>query len=187
MKKRILVVLRSSRALRVAAGAVLGLVVTALPEGLAAQRAVSLGVGGGVTTPQDDLEQSTDGGLHGMATLRVGVPVIPVHLRGDVMLGKLDGSPVGGGDFEFTHASVNVGYDILPLAVVNVYAIAGAGYYWTKLGGDAERDRSGGWNAGGGVRLNLGALRLFAEARYHSIDADGVDVKLVPVTVGLMF
>ena len=152
-----------------------------------AQRAVSLGVGAGLTMPQSDLKQATDQGYHGMATLRIGFPVLPVHLRGDVMHGKLDGSPTGGGDLQFTHASVNVGYDIIPLAVFSVYAIAGAGYYWTKLDGADDRERHGGWNAGGGVRLSLGALRLFGEARYHSIDADGVEVRVVPVTVGIMF
>lgn len=154
---------------------------------LAAQSPVSLGVGAGFTMPRDDLEQSLDRGIHGLATLRIGVPVVPIHLRGDVMHGKLGASTSGVGDLELTSASVNVGYDVLPLAVISVYAIAGVGYYWAKFADASDRERFGGWNAGAGVRLNLGALKLFGEARYHAIDANGTDARVIPVTFGVMF
>lgn len=153
-----------------------------------AQSPLSLGVGAGVTMPRDDLGARTDRGYHGMVTLRLGVPLVPIHLRGDVMHGRLDGAPGGTGDLQVTSASLSVGYDVLPLAVVSVYAIAGAGYYWTKLdnpGGD--RERHGGWNAGAGVRLSLGSLQLFGEARYHAINVESGDAHMVPVTVGIMF
>jgi opacity protein-like surface antigen len=156
------------------------------PEGRA-QSPVSLGVGAGVTVPRDDLEASTDRGYHGMATLRVGVPLFPVHLRADVTHGQLGGVGAAS-DLQVTSASVNVGYDVIPLAVVSVYVVGGAGYYWTKLDqAGAARVRNAGWNAGAGARVSLGALRLFAEARYHAITVDSGDAHLVPVTVGIMF
>jgi opacity protein-like surface antigen len=155
---------------------------------LAAQSPVSLGIGGGVTLPRDDLEATTDRGYHGMATLRVGLPLLPVHLRADLMHGQLAGSPDPAGDLQITSGTVNVGYDVVPLAVVSVYVVGGAGYYWTKLNeSGAERARHGGWNAGAGLRVSLGALRLFAEARYHAIRVDGGDAHVVPVTIGIMF
>jgi len=153
-----------------------------------AQSPISLGVGAGVTVPRNDLEAITDRGYHGMATLRVGLPLLPVHLRGDVMHGQLAGTSSGAGDLQVTSASVNVGYDVIPLAVFSVYAIAGAGYYWTKLDDPAgDRVRTGGWNAGAGVRISLGPVRLFGEARYHVINVDSGDAHVVPVTVGIMF
>lgn len=167
-----------------------GALVAALGTGpaLAAQSPISLGIGGGVTLPRDDLEATTDRGYHGMATLRLGLPLLPVHLRADLMHGQLAGAPDPAGDLQITSGTVNVGYDVVPLAVLSVYVVGGAGYYWTKLDeSGAERERNGGWNAGAGLRLSLGALRLFAEARYHAIRVDGGDAHVVPVTIGIMF
>lgn len=170
----------------VAAGAFVAALVTV--PALVAQSPISLGVGGGVTWPRDDLEATTDRGYHGMATLRLGLPLLPVHLRADLMHGQLAGAPDPASDLQITSGTVNVGYDVVPLAVVSVYVVGGAGYYWTKLDeSGAERERNGGWNAGAGVRLSLGALRLFAEARYHAIRVADGDAHVVPVTIGIMF
>ena len=40
-----------------------------------------------------------------------GVPLVPVHLRADVMHGQLAGAP-GGADVQITAATVNAGYDV---------------------------------------------------------------------------
>ena len=123
-----------------------------------------------------------------MATLRVGAPLVPVHLRADVMHGQLGGASGGAGDLQITSATLNLGYDVIPLAVFSVYAVAGGGYYWTKLDvSGADRVRNTGWNAGAGVRVSLGALRLFAEARYHAIQVDSGNARVIPVTFGIMF
>lgn len=172
---------------RIVATAALWVALAMGSAALEAQSPVSLGVGAGVTMPRDDLESSTDRGYHGMATLRLGVPLVPVHLRADLMHGQLGGVS-GAGDVQITSATLNVGYDVIPLAVFSVYAVAGGGYYWTKLDvPGADRVRNSGWNAGAGVRLSLGAVRLFAEARYHAIQVDNGNARVVPVTFGLMF
>jgi opacity protein-like surface antigen len=79
---------------------------------------------------------------------------------------------------------------------VQPYAVAGGGAY------NIDVDRRGlvategynntefGWNAGGGVAFPLGKTNVFVEARYHSINTEGPDterIKLVPVTVGIVF
>lgn len=153
-----------------------------------AQSPISLGVGAGITMPRDDLESTADRGYHGLATLRLGLPLVPVHLRVDGMYGQLPAASSVGSDLQFTSATVNLGYDVIPLAVFSAYVVGGAGYYWTKLDvSGADRVRNSGWNAGAGVRLSLGALRLFAEARYHAISVASGDARVIPVTVGVMF
>jgi hypothetical protein len=140
-----------------------------------------------VTVPHDRLDASTERGFHGMASVRLGVPLAPVHLRVDGMLARLGGFS-GAGDLDVAAATVNVGYDLLPLPVAAVYAVGGAGYYWTKRSdADAARVRSTGWNAGAGLRLSLGGLRLFGEARYHAVRTDEGGTHFMPFTVGVIF
>jgi hypothetical protein len=154
-----------------------------------AQGPIALGIGGGVTVPRDRLETTTERGYHGLLTLRLGVPLIPVHARLDAMHARFGAGPLSeDGRFDVSAVSANLGYDVVPLAVASVYVVAGAGYYWTSWEATgAERLRRAGWNAGLGVRLSLGGTQLFGEARYHSIRADGGEVHVVPLTVGLFF
>jgi hypothetical protein len=65
---------------------------------------------------------------------------------------------------------------------IRPYVIAGAGIY-------ADGGTDVGINAGAGANFPLGnsPARLFAEARFHAIFAEGNTVTQVPITVGLMF
>lgn len=154
----------------------------------AAQLPLSLGVGGGLAIPQGDLSNAVDNGFHGMATLRAGVPLVPVHLRVDGMYAQLGAGTAGSADLEVMAATANLGYDVVPLGLASLYVVGGGGYYWLKADvPGAEREGQAGWNAGAGVRFSLMAMRLFAEARYHAVNVEGGNVRLIPVTVGLSF
>lgn len=175
---------RARRAVSVCAALAL---VSAGAPAAAQLRPVSLGLAGGATMPSGDLEGSLERGYHGLATVRVGLPVLPVHLRADAMHGQLGAKSATGSDFRVTSVSGNLGYDVAPLGPVALYAIGGAGYYWMDDAASGDRTRHTGWNAGAGVRVSLGALRLFAEARYHATRSSSGEVRFIPVTVGILF
>src|SRR5690606_38143442 len=84
---------------------------------------------------------------------------------------------------------VNVLLD-MPLVVIKPYIIAGVGYYDVSFDSDlAEDDASNaefGFTGGAGVRLGLGRLGVFAEARALRIGGDA-DLSTVPVLVGITF
>jgi len=120
--------------------------------------------------------------------LRVGFPVIPLHVRADVVHGQLAAKSPGGTDLRLTSVSGNLGYDIVPLGLAAVYAVGGAGYYWTDDANGGARSRAAGWNAGAGIRLSLGSVRLFGEARYHATRTGaGDDARFIPVSIGVLF
>lgn len=152
------------------------------------QSPISLGLGGGVTLPTGALETHLERGYHGMATVRLGVPLVPVHLRADATYGLMADRSAAGNDLLVASATGNLGYDVVPLGLAAVYVVGGGGYYWTEVEAvGATRVGNLGWNAGAGFRVSLGGLRLFAEARYHTVKLDGGDAHFVPVTVGLFF
>ena len=65
---------------------------------------------------------------------------------------------------------------------IRPYVIGGAGIY-------ADGGTDFGINAGAGANFPLGntPARLFAEARFHAIFAEGNTITQLPITVGLMF
>lgn len=184
--------MRSSKRRRRPAGRdalVLAVVVMfGLAPAAAAQSPMSLGLGGGMTLPTGELETRLQRGYHGLATLRLGVPLVPVHLRADASYGLLSDRSGAGNDLMVAAVTGNVGYDVVPLGLAAVYVVGGGGYYWTEAEAVGER-RAGnvGWNAGAGFRVSLGALRLFAEARYHTVKLEAGDAHFIPVTVGIFF
>jgi hypothetical protein len=154
-----------------------------------AQMPVSFGVGGGLTLPSGDLADATDNGYHGMVTLRAGLPMLPVHLRIDGSYSRL---PMAAGfgidDISTIGAIAALGYDVVPVGPGRLYALAGAGHYWSKAEvPNAERVGDFGWNAGAGVRMNLLAAKMFIEGRYHSVSTEGGKMTMMPITVGLSF
>lgn len=154
----------------------------------AAQSPISLGLGGGMTLPTGELETRLERGYHGLATLRLGVPLVPVHLRADASYGLMSDRSEAGNGLMVTAITGNLGYDVVPLGLAAVYVVGGGGYYWTEMeAAGAARAGNVGWNAGAGFRVSLGALRLFAETRYHTVRLDGGDAHFIPVTVGIFF
>ena len=118
-----------------------------------AQTGLSLwaGVGGsreaGVSTFPKDAKQ-----LGAQLTL----PVLPLALRADALLigTKLDAD----------NLSYNVnGVAVLPLPIVQPYAIAGRGRYVIA----PEAPKEMGWNYGAGVRVGVARLGAFLEVRRH--------------------
>jgi hypothetical protein len=146
---------------------------------LCAQRAVSLGVGGGVSFPTGSLGDGT--GWNALGTLALGLPMLPMGLRLDGAHSRFDAD----GGRSLTSATLNLTYRLpTPGSPVSPYLIAGMGGYHTDCDGAAACSTGTrlGWNAGAGTKVRVLGLRTFAEARYHSARA-----RVLPVTFGVTF
>jgi hypothetical protein len=160
---------------------------TALAAPSSAQ--VSFGVAGGPSAPAGSLSDIVDPGLHGGLVLGLGLPLLPVSVRGDLMAQRLPRS--GGGDaFNLLWAAVNGRLDLLPVPLLAAYVTAGAGLYSSTFDVDpvaaTSRATDTGLNAGVGAELNLLVGRPFVEIRYHRVLSDPARA-FIPITIGIMF
>mgnify|MGYP002778365953 CR=1 FL=1 len=193
--------MRSLRTLTVAALAATAL----LARPVHAQ--VSLGLGGGYTSPSGDLADFQKQGWNLLGSLQVGVPIVPLQFRGDLQYNSLSGNDFdvsnsirATGEARIISATANAVWNIVPLGPVKPYLIGGAGYYTSNfslenVGGTFDRDtRKFGYNYGVGVKVGLIGLAGFIEARMHTIP-DGLDTgggavrtsRYIPITVGIFF
>ena len=159
---------------RVVTGVFLAVLAVGTP-GLAAGQGVVFGAGVG---PTFSLESGGGTDFHVMGTLRFG------REEGDPVSFRVDGMVQFADDNLFIGTG-NVMYNFSTStdARFRPYVIGGAGIY-------ADGGTDFGINAGAGAILPLGVgdspARLFAEARYHAIFADGT-VNMLPITVGIAF
>lgn len=169
---------------------------------------VSLGLGGGYTSPSGDLGDFQKQGWNLLGTLQLGLPLMPVALRGDLQYNSLSGRDfdvsnsirASAGEARIISATANAVWNIIPLGPVKPYLIGGAGYYSSNfslddVSGTFARDtRKFGYNYGVGVKVGLIGLSGFVEARMHNIP-DGLDTgggavrtsRYIPITVGIFF
>lgn len=167
--------------------AVITVMLHALPSSGTAQ--VRLGVGGGPVTPVGSLADVTNAGFHGGVVLELGVPLLPVSLRGDLMLQRLPGT----GDvpnLNEVYATANARFGVLPIPLVSAYFTGGVGMYSSSWDADpaatTSRTTDVGVNVGIGGSANLIVVRPFIEARLHRVFGDNAR-SFVPVTVGVYF
>ena len=137
----------SCRALCIAAGVAL------LPAAARAQSGLSVWAGLGYASTEGNV---TLGKSAKQIGLQVGLPVIPLAIRGDVLL--------FGGKYEFDALSFDANAVLqLRTRLIQPYAILGVGRYATSL-----TSRRSGSNYGAGARVGLGRLGFFAEIRRHA-------------------
>jgi hypothetical protein len=145
-----------------------------------------LGIGGGVTLPQGDLNAGTNQGWHALGSLMFGSPMQPMGLRVDVHHTRLPFTGALDGNSSVTSATLNLSYRLLrATAQVSPYVIAGLGAYRTACSDDlCEAQIRYGWNAGGGFLFRVAGLQAFLEGRFHRTTIRGEDVHFFPVTLG---
>ncbi len=178
------------------AGVGVALAVAAAP----AQGQVAFGIAAGATIPSASLNDRSNLGYNGLATLQLGVPMFPLQFRADLQYNSFGGKDFGNAvtnafnqaDTRVIGGSINAVLNLLP-GPIKPYVIGGVGYYDTKLQG-TESTRKVGYNYGGGVKFGLTGASIFVEARMHQINDATFDVgggrttaKFIPVTVGIMF
>lgn len=113
---------------------------------------VGVGVGGGVGDRNKDESGS---GVHGAGYVQLHVPVIPIALRGDLLVAKT----VNNGNALAVMADAVY---LAPIPVVSPYALAGYGSYGVGKDGTTK-----GWNAGVGVRVRTPVIAFYVEGRRH--------------------
>ncbi len=178
------------------AGVSLALGVAAMP----AHAQIAFGLAGGATTPSGSLNDRQNLGYNGLATLQLGLPLLPIQVRADLQYNGFGGKNFGGAvnnafnnaDTRVISGSINGVLNLLP-GPIKPYVIGGIGYYDTQLQGTSST-RKVGYNYGGGVKFGLTGASLFVEARMHQINDATFSVgggrataKFIPVTVGIMF
>jgi hypothetical protein len=163
---------------------------------LQAQRPISLGIGGGLSLPQGDVDDQVNTGWNGLVTAALGSPMQPLGLRLDVAYNRFGFSDevntaLGSeGHFTVGSATLNVTYR-LPKATwqVSPYLLWGIGAYRTEcsLGPGCESRVRYGWNYGLGANFYFLGFRNFIEIRGHRTKSRTSDVHYFPVTIGIMF
>jgi hypothetical protein len=169
--------------------------IAAAPTTLSAQISTGLSLAGGISLPKGEGSSDIESGFNGAVGLNIGAPLLPVGFR-------LEGAYNG---WNAKSASVPAGYTassniISGTANATVglglpYVIAGLGYYRMKseLKGATpltDTQSSLGYNVGAGVRIPLGMMTTFVEARYHKMAGDkakGADASFIPITFGIQF
>ena len=84
------------------------------------------------------------------------------------------------------------------MSSIRPYLIGGVGVYHRRVAQNVsgtvqefrdlrETDNDVGFNGGAGLRLSLGGLSTFVEARYHAVATKPDRTTFVPVTVGISF
>lgn len=170
---------------------------------------ISIGISGGVSVPMGNLSNGINGstgvntGYNITGSLAIGLPLIPLGLRGDVSYNRFGtknlafphpsgtGSGSYNADASVIGVTANAVYSLpLPEPIVKPYLIGGVGVYDVRISpttGSSSSKSSFGFNIGAGVTIPLVAFNAFVEARYHHVDQSGGGVSFVPITVGVMF
>ena len=174
----------------------LGAALLAAPTTLAAQRPISIGVGGGVSVPVGDLHDATTTGWHALGTLALGSLMHPIGLRLDAAYARFpfddEAQELLGeeGSQSVLSATLNASYR-LPMtnSPLSPYVISGLGAYRTECSIDpgCEATTRFGWNVGLGTKLYVLGFRSMLEARYHRTRRGDASVHYVPVTFALLF
>ncbi len=168
------------------ASAPLALAVVLTPAPVHAQMgALALGAAVGHTAISGDRGPDFKSGLHVEGLADLSVPLVPIGLRGELAYDKLDATTSGNPALEVASAVANATFS-LPFPLLHPYAIGGIGYYSANSSLSGSRQGKAGWNGGIGVELKLPVIRVFAEARYHSIGFNGGHVNLIPLSLGLI-
>ena len=203
--------MRRSSSLPILAGAIAAL---ALPAAAAAQApGIGIGIAAGQNIPTADFADAAQAGLvlNGFVELRTAGAL---GLRGSLFWSRSDMDnplirdqdgvtlPEGpdynvSGDVDLVGASADITYGASG-GVIRPYLIGGIGVYRRRVSQDIEgavdefrslRDSETdvGFNGGLGVRLSLGGLAAFAEARYYSVSTQPDRTNFIPITVGVAF
>jgi hypothetical protein len=161
----------------------LGSIVASSP--VAAQRPrISLGVGG--VKPTGDYGAFDNMGWNVLGALEIGLPKSPLAVRADVVYGQTthQGGSLFTGSTKLSGVSADAVYHI-GAPMLKLYLLAGAGYYRVAIDGVSETKPS--FNAGTGLSLGVGPMKVFGEARFITVRTSGSAVNFFPVNVGLTF
>jgi hypothetical protein len=143
---------------------------------------VRLMAGGGLSTPIGDFGDAAEAGWHLTGGMQLGVPTIPIALRGDGAyhsFGQASSAP----SVDMLGGTLSLVFNLPGVGLVP-YLLGGVGAYRTTVEGfDAVSDN--GFHAAFGV--NIGAIGFggFGEVRFVNINQSVGDARFVTATLGL--
>lgn len=144
---------------------------------------VRFGVGAGPTFSLED-NGGTDFHILGTAAFG-GSAEKPIGFRADGMWDFADG-----GSLLIGTGNVVYNFSVSDETKFRPYLIGGAGVYYFNPDEDIfDSSTDFGINAGAGftVPVGSGSMKLFGEARFHTIFTDDESTSILPVTLGVMF
>ncbi|HEY0972265.1 MAG TPA: outer membrane beta-barrel protein [Gemmatimonadales bacterium] len=203
--------MRLSRSIPIVTGLAAALL---FPAAAAAQApGIGFGIAAGQNIPTADYADAAQAGLvlNGFLELRTGSPLA---VRGSLFWSRSDMDnplirdrdgvtlPEGvdydvRGDVDLIGASADVTLGATD-GVIRPYVVGGVGAFRRRVSQDIdgavaefrslrESETDIGFNGGVGLRIALGGLAVFAEARYYSVSTKPDRTNFVPVTVGVAF
>jgi len=149
---------------------------------------ISLGAAAGVTSPSGDVSANFNSGYRFQGLADLSLPLVPIGFRGEIAYDQVPARGSTPGPLKIASGVVNATFSV-PFPVLHPYAIGGVGYYLHNgSAGIGSREGRVGFNGGVGVELKLPVIRLFGEARYHTISySSGKRVAMIPLTLGIIF
>ena len=157
----------------------------AVAQDAASMRAMRFGVEGGLSMPTGDV-----GDFLGMGFLIGGLMDImpanwPVAIRAnlDYQRWGYDEDVADGESSSMISVTGDAMFAIPTTSGIRPYVLGGLGIYRTDCSFECDASNDLGFNFGGGLNFNLGALDTHVEARYHSVD----DSSFIPVVFGIRF
>ena len=158
-------------------------------QSVAAQRPLTLSLGGGASVPLGRFADGASVGWHALASIGWSTLMQPIGVRVDAQHNRFT-AKAAGPDQAVTSATLNLSYR-LPMtnSPLSPYLIAGGGAYRFECfgGTDCGSDTRVGWNAGLGTKFAAFRLKGFVEARWHAVNSDAGNVRFVPLTFALTF
>jgi hypothetical protein len=142
---------------------------------------------GGVK-PSGDYGSFDNMGWNVLGALEVGLPKSPLAVRADFLYSQTthQGGSLLTGNTKLSGVSADAVYHVgARMVPIKLYLLAGAGYYHVDVDGASETKPS--FNAGTGVQLGVGPMKLFGEVRFITVRTSGSPLNFVPVNVGLTF
>lgn len=165
----------------------LALACLALPRPAHAQLGgINLGAAVGTAKPAGDVDNAFKSGFHIEGLAALSLPLVPIGFRGELAYDEMGAKAAGASALKVASGVVDATFSV-PFPVFHPYAIGGIGFYEHNSAVDNGREGKVGFNGGVGVELKLPVIRVFGEARYHTISFSNTRVGIIPITVGLVF
>ncbi len=163
----------------------------------AAQAQTNFSLGGGVSFPNGDLSDAVNTGFNVQASLRFGTMSLPFGLRVDAGFEQLPyKSEIADANYQTLFGTLDGEY-VMDTPGLAPYVVAGVGVYGDRASysgnGVFDGSYSTDWqthfglNGGVGLRLPLGSLNTYVEARLHHVFEDNGNAETIPVTFGIIF
>jgi hypothetical protein len=154
----------------------------------AAQSPARFGMQAGATVPVSGYGDDKNVGYHIGLLVDARIPLAPFGFRVDGAFHELKYTGTSSRE-QIWMANANLMVKAPTGTPVVPYVIGGAGVYHSSrtflfLGSRANTDL--GVNVGGGIRLDLGDITPFLEARYHRVNSSA-GIRILPITAGILF